>query len=72
MSRNRFDDITSILHFNDNDDIPQKKIQALIDHFLKVYFNFILHERHVSRRRNYIIQGFTWTKDCKEDKEIDL
>ena len=57
MSRNRFDEIMTVLHYNDNNELPEKnsplynkcyKIQPLVDHFRKVFKQFVLNETHMS------------------------
>ena len=57
MSRNRFDEIMTVLHYNDNNELPEKnsplynkcyKIQPLVDHFRKVFKQFVLPETHMS------------------------
>ena len=55
MTRNRFEDIVSILHFNDNKKVVAEgqdghnklhKIQPLIDHFKTVFSNSVIPETY--------------------------
>ena len=57
MTRNRFEEVISVLHFNDNNTLPDKdsslfnkchKVQPLIDHFRKVFQQHVLPETHMA------------------------
>ena len=57
MTRNRFDEIVSVLHFNDNTTMPDRdsvlfnkchKIQPLIDHFRNIFRQHVLPETHMA------------------------
>ena len=57
MTRNRFEEMMSVLHFNDNNTMPEKnsplfnnchKIQPLIDHFRNAFQQHVLPETHMA------------------------
>ena len=68
MSRNRFGEIMTVLHHDDNKKLPEKnsplynkcyKIQPLVDHFRKVFKQVVLPETHVNWRTSRPIQRST-------------
>ena len=57
MTRNRFHEIMTVLHYNGNNAMPGRdspaykrcyKIQTLIDHFRSTFKHFVLPELHMS------------------------
>ena len=74
MSRNRFDEIMMVLHFNDNNKIRPRdgplykkchKIQPLTDHFCIVFKNTVLLEIFISASKEYSMKCYLPKKPKK-------